>query len=76
MDCSQHNITSLFGQLGLDNDEVSIQRFLHKHNLDRGTLLADANFWNDSQADFIREAIWQDSDWAEIIDQLDVMLRH
>ncbi|RJG51196.1 DUF2789 domain-containing protein [Motilimonas pumila] len=75
MDYSQPTISRLFSQLGLDNDEVSIQRFARQHQLDNTTLLADAKFWNDSQADFIREQIWQDSDWAEVIDQLDNMLR-
>ena len=75
MDYSAHNIPSLFAQLGLTNDEVSIQRFTHQHKLDNMTLLADAPFWNRTQAEFLREQIWQDSDWAEVIDQLDLMLR-
>ncbi|QUM77968.1 DUF2789 domain-containing protein [Moritella sp. 24] len=65
----------LFAQLGLDNDELSIKRFIHQHKLNAGVLLFEAPFWNDSQAMFIKEAIYEDADWAEIIDQLDVMLR-
>ena len=37
--------------------------------------LADAFFWTKSQADFLREDILDDSDWAEVVDQLDVLLR-
>jgi len=65
----------LFSQLGLDNDELSIKRFIHQHKLDAGILLFEAPFWNESQAMFLKEAIYEDADWAEIIDQLDVMLR-
>lgn len=65
----------LFAQLGLDNDELSIKRFIHQHKLESGVLLYDADFWNESQAGFLQEAIYQDADWAEIIDQLDSMLR-
>ncbi|MFO6422912.1 DUF2789 domain-containing protein [Motilimonas sp. KMU-193] len=75
MDYANYTMSSLFAQLGLANDEMSIQRFSHQHPLDNNTLLADAPFWNDSQAEFIREQIWQDSDWVEVIDQLDLMLR-
>ncbi len=65
----------LFAQLGLDNDELSIKRFIHQHKLESGVLLYDAKFWNESQSGFLQEAIYQDADWAEIIDQLDSMLR-
>ncbi len=68
-------LADLFSQLGLANDEVSIKRFVNQHKLAPGTLLYEADFWNNSQADFLQEAICQDADWAEIIDQLDNMLR-
>lgn len=65
----------LFAQLGLDNDELSMKRFIHQHKLNADVLLFDAPFWNESQATFLKEAIYEDADWAELIDQLDVMLR-
>jgi hypothetical protein len=34
-----------------------------------------ASFWTQAQASFLREAIEEDADWAELVDQLDVMLR-
>jgi hypothetical protein len=37
--------------------------------------LADAFFWSPSQADLLRTEILDDADWAEVVDQLDVMLR-
>ena len=37
--------------------------------------LADAFFWSPSQAELLREEILDDADWAEVVDQLDVLLR-
>jgi hypothetical protein len=37
--------------------------------------LADAFFWSPSQAQFLRDDILDDADWAEVVDQLDVLLR-
>ncbi|MFB2867092.1 DUF2789 family protein, partial [Aeromonas veronii] len=50
-------------------------RFVHDHPLDNETLLPEAGFWNAAQASFLRDALWNDSNWCEAIDQLDVMLR-
>jgi hypothetical protein len=38
--------------------------------------LQDAPFWSESQSHFLEEGLEEDSDWAEIIDELDAMLRH
>ncbi|TBT33456.1 DUF2789 family protein, partial [Vibrio parahaemolyticus] len=35
----------------------------------------EASFWTHSQAAFLKQAIEEDADWAELVDQLDVMLR-
>ncbi len=75
MDCSIHSMESLFQQLGLPNDQASINQFVSEHQLDKNVLLDKAPFWNKAQSDFIRQAIDEDSDWVELIDQLDVMLR-
>jgi hypothetical protein len=37
--------------------------------------LADAFFWTESQSQFLRDEILDDADWAEVVDQLNVMLR-
>ena len=76
MDTEFHNLTALFDQLGLDSWEEAIDRFIVDHApLDPGLSLADAPFWNDSQRAFLSEAISEDSDWAEIVDQLASLLR-
>ena len=70
-----HDLPALFAQLGLANDELSQHRFIHEHQLDSETLLPEASFWSASQASFLRDALWDDSNWCDAIDQLDVMLR-
>jgi len=37
--------------------------------------LAEAPFWSSGQAAFISEALSADSDWAEMVDQLNTCLR-
>lgn len=77
MDTSEHNLSTLFAQLGLPSDESSIKEFIAKNkSLAESDELADAGFWNSAQSTFLREAIADDSDWAEVVDQLDALLRH
>ncbi len=77
MDTSQHTFTTLFEQLGLPEDNASIEQFIIEHSpLEPSLKLPDAPFWNESQSQFLREGIAADSDWAEIIDELDAQLRH
>ena len=77
MDMSEHSLSSLFAQLGLANDAGAIEQFIEQHKpLAPAVALADAEFWNTGQAAFITESLSDDSDWAELVDQLDAMLRH
>ena len=76
MDTSQHDLTALFLQLGLAADEASIAQFIVDNSpIPKEVSLADAGFWNPSQAGFIKQGLDDDSDWAEIIDHLDAWLR-
>lgn len=75
MDTSTHTLATLFEQLGLASDEANIRRFIQQHSLPPSTVLMEAPFWNQAQADFIREGLLEDSDWAEMIDLLDTLLR-
>ncbi|NQD91853.1 DUF2789 domain-containing protein [Pseudomonas sp. CrR25] len=71
-----HDLPALFKQLGLPADPASIERFIRSHSpLAPRCQLADAPFWSAGQADFLREEILEDADWAEVVDQLNVMLR-
>ncbi|MDO8773156.1 MAG: DUF2789 domain-containing protein [Burkholderiaceae bacterium] len=71
-----HHFHDLFAQLGLPSDELGIKYFLTTHApLDAAVELPDASFWTPAQAAFLREALLQDSDWTELVDQLSNALR-
>lgn len=76
METTEHSVPALFAQLGLDNDEASIQAFIDKHApLPEGIDLFSADFWTESQARMLRESLKEDADWAIAVDQLNVCLR-
>lgn len=71
-----HNLSNLFAQLGQPNDQAAIASFIDAHSpLPEGIQLYEAAFWTESQACFLREAILQDADWAEVADELNAELR-
>ncbi|MDD0841569.1 DUF2789 domain-containing protein [Pseudomonas sp. Gutcm_11s] len=74
MDTSKHNFSGLFKQLGLPNDKADIETFLREHRLAEGQALPKAAFWNKAQSQFLTEALANDSDWAEVVDELAVLL--
>jgi hypothetical protein len=66
---------TLFAQLGLPDDASAIARFIHLHGpLGGGIGLHEAEFWTPAQARFLREAIVEDAEWAEIVDRLNAEL--
>ncbi|MGH8434968.1 MAG: DUF2789 domain-containing protein [Pseudomonas sp.] len=76
MESPMHSLPSLFKQLGLPADPASISAFISTHSpLPARLTLADASFWTPAQAAFLREEILEDADWAEVVDQLNLMLR-
>ncbi len=76
MDTTPHNLSTLFDQLGLPSDAVAIKGFIHQHRpLDSQTPLHQASWWTPAQAEFLAQAIEEDSDWAEQVDELDALLR-
>lgn len=74
MDTSTPNLRTLFAQLGLGDSEHAVIQFIRQHRLSAETSIQDAPFWNASQASFLRESLRQDSDWCEIIDELNALL--
>jgi hypothetical protein len=74
MDTSEHSLSGLFKQLGLPTGRADIETFLREHRLAEGQALAKAPFWNKAQAQFLCEALADDSDWAEVADELAVLL--
>ncbi|MBG6074625.1 DUF2789 domain-containing protein [Polaromonas sp. CG_9.11] len=76
MDQPIHQFSDLFAQLGLPADESAIRLFIATHSPLRSDIeLADAPFWTDSQAAFLKEEKLEDADWAELVDQLNLALR-
>ncbi|MGZ8193652.1 MAG: DUF2789 domain-containing protein [Methylobacter sp.] len=76
MDTSLHTMQSLFCQLGLADSDEQIQAFIETHRpLPPNIILYEANFWNQAQAEFLTEAVEEDSDWCELVDELDCLLR-
>ncbi|MEP1216758.1 MAG: DUF2789 domain-containing protein [Marinobacter sp.] len=77
MDTSNHTFSTLFEQLGMPSDKQSIEDFIARHSpLPSEVALQDAPFWSESQSHFLEEGLEDDSDWAEIIDELDALMRH
>ena len=76
MDTSIHTMLALFCQLGIAGDEQQMNAFIEKHKpLPPDIALSEANFWNEAQAAFLAEAVAEDSDWCELVDELDCLLR-
>ncbi len=76
MENFEHTIADLFAQLGLANSSSDIDCFIHSHRpIPDEVALADATCWTNSQSAFLREAIDEDSDWSELVDQLNSRLR-
>jgi hypothetical protein len=74
MDTGKHELPQLFQQLGLGGDAVAIDEFLAQHRLEHGVAVADAPFWSVGQADFLRQALENDAEWAEAVDELAMLL--
>ncbi len=76
MEIDQHEMSDLFEQLGLGSSPQQIEDFIKTHRNKRDTTsIYEASYWTKAQADFLKQALEQDADWAELVDQLDVMLR-
>lgn len=77
MDACNYKLDTLFAQLGLPNSEPEIDVFLDQHSpLPEDVLLYNAPFWTPSQAQFLKQAIKEDADWALVVDELSTRLRH
>lgn len=76
MDTTAHTLATLFDQLGLPSQNSAIEQFIAVHKpLSDDLNLLEAAFWSDGQRAFLQESLAEDSDWAELVDQLDSLLR-
>ena len=75
MEQQLHSMNTLFSQLGKPSDDAAIAAFIETYRpLPSGIKLHEAVFWTDSQAGFLREAVCDDADWAEIVEELNAEL--
>lgn len=75
MDRSTHSMNTLFEQLGMPGDDAYIDQFIRTHTLfSQHVKLSEATFWSDSQASFIQECLDTDSDWSDVVDELNTRL--
>lgn len=77
MEVFWHRFSALFAQLGLPNEVNKIKEFIDTHApLADDIRLEDAPCWTTAQAQMLREELIKDADWAEVVDQLSLALRH
>lgn len=68
-------LADLFAQLGLAHEASDINQFIDQHKgLAPSVRIEQATFWTKQQADFLKTALHEDSEWAEVIDQLSLLL--
>ena len=62
------------GYFSTNNDHPDL--FIKNHRLfTQEIALHEASFWSNAQADFLKDALYSDSDWAEVVDELSSRLR-
>lgn len=77
LDPEIHTMNSLFRQLGLPDSDEDVEGFIIRHRpIPRDLQLHEASFWKKSQADFLKQALDDDAEWAEMVDELDARLRY
>lgn len=74
MSMNNRTFGELFEQLGLSSQKIHMERFIERHQLKPGSILADALYWAPEQKAFLIEAKDEDSEWSEVVDQLANML--
>ncbi|WP_299872846.1 DUF2789 family protein [uncultured Cocleimonas sp.] len=56
-------------------DNLSESRETYKEAFKKDAAYVTDSVWSNSQADFLKESIAEDSDWAVVVDHLNVLLR-
>lgn len=64
----------LFEQLGLPSEDAQITTFIAQHQLAKNVMLHQADFWTDSQRDFLTSHWQSDDNWSLVIDELSELL--
>jgi len=74
MDAPIPTLETLFEQLGLDSTPEAIDGFIAAHPLPEDVKLIDAPFWSTQQAQFLKEELRDDAEWAIAVDELNQRL--
>lgn len=74
MDDTTPCMTTLFQQLGLDEDDGAIPEFIRTHQLPADVTIVQAPFWSTAQRQFLAEQLTADAAWAIVVDQLNEAL--
>jgi len=74
MGVNNRTLEELFEQLGLSSQKIHMERYIERHQLKPGSVLAEAIYWAPDQKAFLIEAKEEDSEWSEVADQLANML--
>ncbi|MFB3306700.1 DUF2789 domain-containing protein [Pseudomonas sp. AMR01] len=74
MDAPIPTLQTLFDQLGLDSNPEAIDAFIVAHPLPEDVKLIDAQFWTPQQAQFLKEELRDDAEWAMPVDELNQRL--
>ena len=64
----------LFEQLGLSSKSEDIDKFIDEHQLSDGEMMHLADFWTESQKQFLSSHWQKDDEWALVIDNLNEQL--
>ncbi|WP_112194947.1 DUF2789 domain-containing protein [Pseudomonas sp. LG1E9] len=74
MDAPLPTLETLFEQLGLKSSPQAIDAFIAAHPLRDDVKLIDAPFWTPQQAQFLKEELREDAEWAICVDELNQRL--
>jgi hypothetical protein len=71
-----YSLNTLFAQMGLESSDEAIDLFIRSHgSISRESPLSEARCWTPSQSALLKEALADDSDWTEVVDQLHALLQ-
>jgi hypothetical protein len=68
MSLNNRTLEELFEQLGLSSQKIHMERYIERHQLKPGSVLAEAIYWAPDQKAFLIEAKEANSEWSEAID--------
>ncbi len=74
MEMKTPEMSDLFSQLGLEESEEAIARFIKSHQLPSDVRLSDAPFWSAGQRQFLLEQFTADAAWVVVVDELNQAL--